>query len=107
MRDGVGAVEDGAVRLQGEGTGLIASSADAAATLNAKNAAMLRAVAAKAEDGALPYGAPDGATGSAVWELRLAGADTATQDSTTRGVLALALLGLASLAGFGFRRRSV
>jgi hypothetical protein len=40
-----------------------------------------------------------------VYDLQLAGADTSTQDSTTRGVLALALLGLGSLAGFGFRRR--
>jgi putative membrane protein len=59
----------------------------------------------KAADGALPYGAPQGATGTAAYDFVLAGATSASQDNTTRGVAAIALLALASASGMFVRRR--
>jgi putative membrane protein len=113
IADGLGKVEagqtqlaDGANRLSGEGTSLLARSAGVAAASNAKKAAMLQAMGEKAADGALPFGLPEGATGTAAYSFTLAGANTQAEDSTTRGAAALALLALGSLSGFAVRRRS-
>jgi putative membrane protein len=66
---------------------------------------MLQAVAAKAADGALPYGAPEGGTGTAAYSLTLAGVTGEADGNAARGGAALALLALASASGFFVRRR--
>jgi putative membrane protein len=107
VEDGQTKLANGANQLSGEGTNLLAGSANNAAKANAKKAAMLQAMGGKAEDGALPYGLPDGASGTAAYSMVLAGATSATQDNTTRGAVAVALLGLGSAAGLLARRRFV
>lgn len=105
VKDGVGQLADGSNRLSGEGTSLLATSANVAASDNAKKAAMLAAMAEKGKDGALPYGAPEGAVGDAAFSYVLAGANSDARDNTTRGAAAIALLALGSLSGFAIRRR--
>ncbi|HWG94364.1 MAG TPA: hypothetical protein VNU66_09090 [Mycobacteriales bacterium] len=106
VEDGQTQLADGANRLSGEGTSLLARSAGVAAASNAKKAAMLQAMGEKAADGALPFGLPEGATGSAAYSITLAGANSQAEDNTTRGAAALALLALGSLSGFAVRRRT-
>ncbi|HWH29886.1 MAG TPA: hypothetical protein VNU26_13150, partial [Mycobacteriales bacterium] len=105
VKDGVGQLKDGANRLSGEGSSLLAGSANDAATSTARKAALLTAMAAKAEDGAMPYGLPDGAVGDAAFSYTLAGANSDAEESTLRGGAALALLALGSLSAFVVRRR--
>lgn len=106
VKDAVGQVADGANQLSGQGTSLLAGSADTAATDAAKQTAELQAMADKAKDGALPYGAPAGAFGDAAYSYTLAGANSQSSENTTRGAAALGLLALGSLSGFVLRRRA-
>lgn len=106
VTDGVAQVEDGARRLSGEGTSLLGGAANGGAATTAKKVAMLQAMSDKAESGALPYGAPEGAVGEAAFSYVLAGANSAAEDNTTRGAAALALLAMGSLAGMLVRRRA-
>ncbi|MFP5220199.1 MAG: hypothetical protein ACLGIG_10780 [Actinomycetes bacterium] len=105
VKDGVGQLRDGANRLSGEGSSLLAGAANDGATSTARKAALLAAMAAKAEDGAMPYGAPEGAAGDAAFSYVLAGANSDAEESTARGGAALALLALGSLSAYLVRRR--
>ncbi len=102
---GAAKIGDGAGQLHELGTAVLAKKGTEAQATNAQKAAVLVAMGRKVDDGALPYGAPEGATGTAVYSFTLAGATTQVQDNTARGVVALALLGLASLSGWAIRRR--
>lgn len=102
---GAAKIGDGAGQLSSAGTSTLAKKGAVTQAENAEKAAMLTAMGSKTDDGALPYGAPEGAEGSAVYSFALAGSSTAAKDNTTRGLAALALLGLAGLAGTVVRRR--
>ncbi|MCU1586795.1 MAG: hypothetical protein JWN31_288 [Frankiales bacterium] len=97
-------VAAGAGELRSKGTTPLVSSGNAAASDNAQRYATLLALDKKGEDGALPYGAPAGATGSAAYQLTLAAATSANRDNTLRAMAALGVLGLAGAVG-AFRRR--
>lgn len=101
---GARAIADGAGQASETGTKRLVAGGAAASASNAERAAIMKALGEKGK-AALPYGAPEGATGTAAYDLVLAGASTDTRDNTTRGIAALALLGLASLGGFVVRRR--
>jgi putative membrane protein len=98
-------VVDGAGRLRSEGTGELVKGGSEAAGAAAKKYALLVALGKKAADGALPYGAPDGATGSAAYQLTLAAATTASHDNATRGIAAALLLVVACAVSWVVRRR--
>lgn len=53
---------------------------------------MLEAMAERTEDGGLPFGAPEGATGSAAYSFELAAATNEGGRNVTRGLLAIAAL---------------
>ena len=58
------------------------------------------------EDGGLPYGAPEGATGStAAYSFELAAAANEGSKNLTRGVLALVALGVGALLSTVIRAR--
>jgi putative membrane protein len=100
IHDGVEALRtQAAVPLTTAGQNVAASYAERYATM--------KALDEKAAEGALPYGAPEGASGSAAYEFTLAAATSATRDNTTRGLAAIVLLALASLSGFVVRRRAL
>lgn len=105
VKNGVQQVGDGTTELSGRGTSLLAGSANNAATDTAKKVAVLAALQDRAKNGALPYGAPQGAVGDAAFSYTLAGATTDVQGNTTRGAIALVVLALGSLSGFVLRRR--
>ena len=98
-------VKDGAEALRTQAAVPLAEAGQTTATEYAENFAIMTALDEKAADGALPYGAPDGATGTAAYDFVLAGATSASQDNTTRGIAAIALLALASASGMFVRRR--
>lgn len=102
---GAAKIGAGAGQLSSAGTSTLAKKGAVTQAENAEKAALLTAMGVMTEDGALPYGAPEGAKGSAVYSFALAGSSTAVQDNTTRGLAAVALLGLAGLAGTLVRRR--
>jgi putative membrane protein len=112
LADGLGKVEegqttlaDGANRLSGEGTKLLGGSANTSAKAAMRNAAILTAMAEKAESGALPYGLPEGSDGTAAFNVVLAGATSQSSHNATNGAAALALLALASGGALLARRR--
>lgn len=88
-KSGNGEIVDGAGRLRDEGTSQLVAAGNDTASDAAKNYQTLMALGKRADDGALPYGAPEGATGSAAYQLTLAGADTARTDNTRRALVAL------------------
>lgn len=105
VKDGVQQLADGSTELSGRGTSLLAGSANNAATDTARKVAILAALQNRAKDGALPYGAPQGAVGDAVFSYTLAGATSQSSDNASRGAVALVVLALGSLSGFVLRRR--
>jgi X-X-X-Leu-X-X-Gly heptad repeat protein len=98
-------VVSGAERLRAEGTSKLVEGGNDTAGVNAKKYATLVALGEKAADGALPYGAPTGSTGSAAYQLTLAAATTASHDNATRALAALALLGAACAVSWFLGRR--
>jgi len=98
-------VTDGAGRLRSEGTSKLVAGGNDTAAVNAKKYATLVALGDKVTDGALPYGAPEGATGSAAYQLTLAAATNASHDNTTRAVVAVVLLAAACAVSWLLRRR--
>jgi putative membrane protein len=100
-------VVSGAGELRDKGTSKLVSSGNETASVNAERYATLVALGAKAKDGALPYGAPAGATGSAAYQLTLAAATSEAHDNTLRALAAAGVLGLACGLGALRRRRSV
>jgi putative membrane protein len=99
-------VVSGAERLRAEGTSKLVEGGNDTAGENAKKYATLVALADKVADGALPYGAPSGSTGSAAYQLTLAAATTASHDNATRGIAALVLLGAACAVSWFLGRRA-
>ncbi|MDT7539448.1 MAG: putative rane protein [Actinomycetota bacterium] len=98
-------IHDGVEALRTQAAVPLTTAGEAVAASYAERYATMQALDEKGADGALPYGAPEGASGSAVYQLTLAAATTHTRDNTTRGLVAIVLLGLASLSGFVVRRR--
>jgi putative membrane protein len=95
----------GAGELRSKGTSKLVAGGNESAGAAGKKYATLVALADKVSDGALPYGAPDGATGSAAYQLTLAGATTASHDNAMRGVAAALLLAAACAVSWFLRRR--
>jgi putative membrane protein len=98
-------IHDGVEALRTQAAVPLTTAGQAVAASYAERYATMKALDEKAADGALPYGAPAGATGSAAYEFTLAAATSNSRDNTTRGLAAIVLLGLASLSGFVVRRR--
>jgi putative membrane protein len=98
-------IKDGAEALRTQAAVPLAAAGQSTATEYAEHFAIMTALDEKAADGALPYGAPAGATGTAAYDFVLAGATSTSQDNTTRGIAAIALLALASASGMFVRRR--
>jgi putative membrane protein len=104
-RSGDEKVVAGAGELRSKGTSKLVAGGNDSAGEAGKKYATLVALADKVADGALPYGAPAGATGSAAYQLTLAGATTATHDNALRGVAAALLLVAACAVSWFLRRR--
>jgi putative membrane protein len=98
-------IKDGTEALRTQAAVPLATAGAETAASYAERAATMTALDEKGADGALPYGAPAGATGSAAYMFTLAASTSATKDNTTRGLAAIVLLALASLSGFVVRRR--
>ena len=99
-------IYDGADLLQRVGTSLIVDAGNASAATYGLEYATMVALNKKAEDGALPYGAPEGATGSAAYDFKLAAVTGEGEGNAARGIVALLLLaGGAALATVLGRRR--
>ena len=99
-------VVSGAGQLRSQGTSKLVAGADDTSGVNAKKYATLVALGDKVADGALPYGAPAGSTGSAAYQLTLAAATTASHDNTTRGIAAVVLLAAACAVSWFLGRRA-
>jgi putative membrane protein len=104
-KTGNGQLVAGAGQLRSEGTSKLVSAGNDTASVNAERYAQMVALNDSAADGALPYGAPEGATGSAVYSLTLAAATSAGRDNTTRSVAALVVLGAALALSWTLKRR--
>ncbi|MBK5306927.1 MAG: hypothetical protein JJD92_09595 [Frankiaceae bacterium] len=100
-------VHDGLESLRTQAAVPLTTAGQSTAASYAERYATMKALDEKAADGALPYGAPEGASGSAAYLFTLAAATTNTRDNTTRGLAAIVLLSLASLTGFVVRRRAL
>jgi putative membrane protein len=98
-------LEDGAEQLRTQAAVPLTQAGASTGEEYAEHAAIMAALDEKAADGALPYGAPEGGTGTAGYEFTLAAQTASSQDNTTRGIAAIVLLGLASASGFFVRRR--
>jgi len=66
---------------------------------------VLEAMAERTADGGLPFGAPEGATGSAAYSFELAAATNEGGRNVTRGLLAIAALGVGALISTVVRAR--
>lgn len=98
-------VVDGAGELRSKGTQVLVAGGNATAGEAGKKYATLVALSDKVADGAMPYGAPEGATGTAAYQLTLAAADTTSHDNRNRAVAAVLLLLAACAISWTFRRR--
>jgi putative membrane protein len=98
-------IVSGAGRLRSEGTSALVAGGNATAEDAGKKYATLIALSDKVGANALPYGAPEGATGSAAYQFTLAAADTTSHDNWTRGVVAGLLLLGACAVSWLLRRR--
>ena len=103
---GGGQVTAGAGRISKEGTSVIAGKANTAAADAARTYATIQALDAKAATRGLPYGVPEGGTGSAAYVMTLAAADGQATEDRGRAVLALGLVVAACAAGSVLRRRA-
>ena len=106
--DGGSQIVDGAGRLHTEGTAKLVEAGNATATKFGREYAIMKALDEKGRTEALPYGAPEGGTGTAAYLYTLAAADNAMTEGMQRGALALGLALLAAMgSGFVIRRRMV
>lgn len=103
--DGAPALVDGAERLSNEGTKKLVEAGNDTTVEFGEKYAVLEAMAERTADGGLPYGAPDGATGSAAYSFELAAATGEGSKNTTRGLLALGALGAGALLSSAVRSR--
>lgn len=103
--DGAPALVDGAQRLSDEGTKKLVEAGNETTIEFGTNFAMIEAMAEITKDGGLPFGAPDGAAGSAAYSFELAAATNEGTKNTTRGLLAIAALGIGALLSSVIRAR--
>jgi putative membrane protein len=101
-------IVDGAGRLHTEGTSQLVEAGNATATKFGREYAIMKALDAKGVSEALPYGAPQGGTGTAAYLYTLAAADKAMTEGVQRGAAALVVALLAAVgSGWVIRRRMV
>jgi putative membrane protein len=103
--DGAPALVDGAQRLSDEGTKLLVEAGNDTALEFGENYAIIKAMADRTADGGLPYGPPEGATGSAAFSFELAAATNEGSRNLTRGLLAIVALGMGALLSTVVRAR--
>ena len=103
--DGAPQLVDGAQRLSDEGTKKLVEAGNETTVEFGTNYAIIDAMAEKTKDGGLPYGAPEGATGSAAYSFELAAATNEGSKNLTRGALALVALGVGALLSTVIRAR--
>jgi len=103
--DGAPALVDGAERLSNEGTKKLVEAGNDTTVEFGERYAVLEAMAERTEDGGLPFGAPEGATGSAAYSFELAAATNEGGRNVTRGLLAIAALGVGALVSTVVRAR--
>lgn len=96
------ALPKGADRLSKEGTSKLIEAGDQTASDYGLKYALIAAGSDRAAN-ALPYGAPEGATGKAAYKFELAASEEAGSANKKRGILAAALL--AGVAGIAVARR--
>ncbi|MGZ5374246.1 MAG: hypothetical protein ACXWXC_09680, partial [Aeromicrobium sp.] len=96
------ALPEGAERLSKEGTSKLIEAGDETASDYGLKYALIAAGSDRAAN-ALPYGAPEGATGKAAYKFELAASEEAGSANQKRGILAAALL--AGVAGIAVARR--
>ena len=104
-KDGGAQIADGTGRLQTEGTSKLVEAGEETTMSFGEKLARMKALDAKAADGALPFGAPSGGTGSAAYSYTLAAQTTEGHDSAVRAILAVVLLGLTGAVATIARRR--
>ncbi len=98
------AIIAGTEKLTAEGAGALKAGGNRNAAINFERAETLRAMSARASE-ALPFGAPEGATGLAAYEFTLAGATADASDSALRGGVAAGLIAVAGATGLVLHRR--
>ncbi|HSK25811.1 MAG TPA: hypothetical protein VK894_02755, partial [Jiangellales bacterium] len=91
--EGAPQIVDGAERLSVEGTSQLVEAGNATALDFGERFAAVEAATERAKESGMPYGAPDGATGTAAYSIEIAGADGEGSRNLGRGLLALALFG--------------
>jgi putative membrane protein len=94
--DGIGEVRDG--------VGLLKAGGEDTVETYAPNVALLQAANARGAAEALPYGAPEGSIGTAVYSITLAGEAGEGSQNLTKAIAAIAILGLAA-GGVALARR--
>ncbi len=95
---GAPALVDGAEQLSTKGTKKLAEGGNATALDFGERYAVLAAMADRTKDGALPFGAPaNAASASAAYSFELAAASHEGSRNLTRGLLAIAALGIGAL----------
>ena len=103
--DGVPRIRDGAQRLSDEGTSQLVEAGNDTALQFGTNYALLEAMAQRSETEGMPFGAPEGAQGTAAYSFELAAATNEGSRNMTRGLLALAALGVGALVSTFVRGR--
>ena len=94
--DGIGEVRDG--------VGLLKAGGEDTVETYAPNVALLQAANARGAAEALPYGAPEGAIGTAAYSITLAGESGEGGQNFVKALAAIAILGLAA-GGVALARR--
>ena len=99
--EGARALPEGANRLSVEGTKKLVEAGNDTTLDFGERYAVLELMTENTKDGGLPFGPPEGATGSAAYSFELAAATHESSRNLSRGVLAIiALAGGAALATF-------
>ena len=104
-KSGGSQIAAGTGKLQAEGTSKLVTAGEDTTLSFGEKLARMKALDEKAADGALPYGAPSGGTGSAAYSYTLAAQTSESHDSMVRALLAVVLLGLTASAATIVRRR--
>lgn len=104
-RDGAGELDDGAQELRGTGTAELAGQVADGRTEQSRDLAIFRATAQRGVEDGMPYGAPDGADGVAVYVFDLVGTAVGEPPGAAPAALAALLLAAASTTLVLARRR--
>lgn len=114
IADGLGSAEDGgqqitdgAAQLSKEGTSVLVEKGNATAAAAAKTYATIQQLDVRAAASGMPFGAPEGGTGTAAYVMTLAAADGQAVEDRGRLLLAVGLIVAACAAGSLLRRRAV